>query len=1391
MKKGTLFRRITSTLMLFLTTSLMMSHAQNLPFQIDNRSIYPDNQVYIALLGRVDDQSVWLDVTNGQIHPINTSFNTIQGPNYGSLGAGGSSMYANCFRKLSDVPNNTIDLPQIASVRIFMSFNEQLYLYFFEDGGYSGPDLANETDPNQNIRFEIIELTYNNIGIWANTTRVDYYQYPMGLEVWGNNGFYKKVGEVLTHEEIINTWKSRVPEKFQVCLDEEKEIIHQPSKLPEFKEGGIYYDYFDNYVDQIWDRYMNEDLTIGIGDAGSWVGRVNADGETFRFERASDGRKAIIEARPNSQEIFEGKGVLAHDVPETPTADDLDVQKHFCAAFTRGVIDPNATAGEGNIWSNESEFFQQNIYNEYVKFWHSRDISFEGETYAFCYDDVFDFSSTIHTTSPTSAKITIGGFAGQTNQSISTIEISPESASLNSGETQQFSATAYDTEGTEIQTSFNWSENAPNGLFTAYSGGNYTVNASANGVSGSTEITVIGTADNNLALQKTVVVSSTEGQNNGAYAVDGNENTRWSSEFSDPQWLYVDLGQSYDIDRVIIVWETARAKNYEIQISNDGSNWQTVRHVAENLNERNEESNLNATARYVRIYGTTRATGYGYSIRELEVYSKDPNQEEEPEENDNSLQYFMHIEAEDYVDMSGIGIENCTEGGQNLAYIDANDWMEYNVSVPYDGQYNFDARISCAVSEGATLEIYEDGISVGSMTFTQTGGWQNWNTISTTVNLTKGTHTIRINVSSGGWNVNWFEISNNASGPLYIPLHIEYCQYLRLGFTPTDEKNMSELITQNISRDTCVYYDENSSFTINLVEKRRTEDIRFYTFNNGNRKDTIKSELNGSLTVTAYKGMELYADFIELGPIMYDPIADAGNNLDYDLENGDCFTLNGTSSFDPDGGLINSYSWIQLSGPNTVSMSNVEGVTNRICGLVKGEYEFELTVTDDEGATGSDIIILNVIQEEADFILNTPLDNSMLSDSRKPQFSWENVSGAIRYDIYVNVSKDDYDWYASGNLLDRYTKVGETTSNRFTIPYDLPDRWTYKWYVQAITNDGILESNKQQFGVYIPYFEQEDDGVSTSNGYRDMNKNGSMEPFENWRLTPEERLEDLISRLPLEEKFKQSFYGGGNDPKDGFNFSYGVEHIMKAEQLAAAGTTWGIPIAHAGDKIHGWKTIYPTQLGLAATRNPNIAYQCGNLQRIEHKSFGFAGTLTPLAEVDTKVLYPRFQEGNGENAEEASAIIRALVCGMQGGPEINPHSMLVTVKHWPSQGAGGEGPTQYDGRTIGYHMKPWYAMVEANAASVMPGYSTSPFLDPSLAGSNSSKPIIDYLRDVIGFKGFIVTDWLAATTAQSIESMSAGVDVLGGAPSSLTNVDELVASIGLPRLEQHAEEFLI
>ena len=81
----------------------------------------------------------------------------------------------------------------------------------------------------------------------------------------------------------------------------------------------------------------------------------------------------------------------------------------------------------------------------------------------------------------------------------------------------------------------------------------------------------------NLALSKPVTVSSVEKSGlEGGYAVDGNTATRWSSEFSDPQWIYVDLQSNYNINRIILNWEAAYGTAYEIQVSNDTSSWTTV-----------------------------------------------------------------------------------------------------------------------------------------------------------------------------------------------------------------------------------------------------------------------------------------------------------------------------------------------------------------------------------------------------------------------------------------------------------------------------------------------------------------------------------------------------------------------------------------------------------------------------------------------------------------------------------------------------------------------------------------------------------------------------------------------------------------------------------------------
>jgi beta-glucanase (GH16 family) len=134
---------------------------------------------------------------------------------------------------------------------------------------------------------------------------------------------------------------------------------------------------------------------------------------------------------------------------------------------------------------------------------------------------------------------------------------------------------------------------------------------------------VVGTsATINLALNKATTVSSTEAAGlPGSAAVDGSLSTRWSSAFSDPQWIYVDLGASYNVNRVKITWEAAYGKNYQVQIATAAAGpWTTMRTVTGNTTLVNDQTGLAGTGRYVRINGTARGTVYGYSIYELEVY---------------------------------------------------------------------------------------------------------------------------------------------------------------------------------------------------------------------------------------------------------------------------------------------------------------------------------------------------------------------------------------------------------------------------------------------------------------------------------------------------------------------------------------------------------------------------------------------------------------------------------------------------------------------------------------------------------------------------------------------------------------------------------------------------
>jgi hypothetical protein len=169
------------------------------------------------------------------------------------------------------------------------------------------------------------------------------------------------------------------------------------------------------------------------------------------------------------------------------------------------------------------------------------------------------------------------------------------------------------------QSSWQVATNYPGGVVCTSSTVVTTPTATATGrLTATATATATATSGTNLALNRPATASSQLQSAAGAF--DGNLGTRWeSTQGVDPQWIYVDLGATYNLARVVLTWETASAKAYQIQSSTDAVNWTTLYSTTTGPGG-TETLNVNGSGRYVRMYGTVRNTGYGYSLWEFAVY---------------------------------------------------------------------------------------------------------------------------------------------------------------------------------------------------------------------------------------------------------------------------------------------------------------------------------------------------------------------------------------------------------------------------------------------------------------------------------------------------------------------------------------------------------------------------------------------------------------------------------------------------------------------------------------------------------------------------------------------------------------------------------------------------
>ena len=294
-------------------------------------------------------------------------------------------------------------------------------------------------------------------------------------------------------------------------------------------------------------------------------------------------------------------------------------------------------------------------------------------------------------------------------------------------------------------------------------------------------------------------------------------------------------------------------------------------------------------------------------------------------------------------------------------------------------------------------------------------------------------------------------------------------------------------------------------------------------------------------------------------------------------------------------------------------------------------------------------------------------------------------------------------------------------------------------------------------------------------GYQfiDLNGNGELDVYEDWRQDAETRANDLVSQMTVREKIAQMQHPTYLPRADGkiapylknYCSEYGIGMLLIRElnSVEAAATTMntiqeyaeesrlGVPVLVSMDSVHGLSyvsgaTVTPHNLALAATRDEALVTKLAEIARDEHIAVGVRMTLSPEADIASEPRWGRVMETFGEDPDLVTQMVTAQVVAFQNGKDgLNTGSIVACMKHFPGAGPQMEGkdtsPIISSEETLQIHLKPYYAALEVNVASIMPYYSVPLALDMENSAIGSKATLQDLLRDEMGFTGIIQTDW--------------------------------------------------
>lgn len=359
-------------------------------------------------------------------------------------------------------------------------------------------------------------------------------------------------------------------------------------------------------------------------------------------------------------------------------------------------------------------------------------------------------------------------------------------------------------------------------------------------------------ADTNLALNKPVTVSSVERSGMEAiHATDGKVNTRWASSYNHNNWFVVDLGATYSVNRVVLNWEAAYGKGYQIQTSTNGTSWNTI-YTTTTGDGGVDDLIVSGSGRYIRMNGTsTRQDGWGYSLWEVEVYGTATAAVS------TNIARNKPVTVSS-VERSGMEAVNATDGNVNSRWASTynhNNWIVVDLGSSYDinqVKLNWEA----AYGKGYQIQLSADGNS--------------WNTVYTTTTGDGGIDDITVSgkgryvkmngtaARSNGWGYSlWeMEVYGKAATPvtatnvaLKKPVTVSSIENSSMKAVHINDGNVKSRWASSYSQANWVAIDLGTTYDISRVklnwETAYGKGYQIQTSTDGNTWKTIYSTANG------------------------------------------------------------------------------------------------------------------------------------------------------------------------------------------------------------------------------------------------------------------------------------------------------------------------------------------------------------------------------------------------------------------------------------------------------------------------------------------------------------------------------------------------------------------